>query len=81
MGVLAPVVAAFAEAGISISQINQLETETDGACSVVFITHEASEAAMENATTALEALPGVCEVANVIRIENIARWTEGVFDN
>ena len=81
VGVLAPVVAAFAEAGISISQINQLETETDGACSVVFITHEASEAAMENATTALEALPGVCEVANVIRIENIARWTEGVFDN
>ena len=81
VGVLAPVVAAFAEAGISISQINQLETETDGACSVVFITHEASEAAMENATTALDALPGVCKVANVIRIENIARWTEGVFDN
>ena len=81
VGALAPVVAAFAEAGISISQINQLETETDGACSVVFITHEASEADMEKAETALTALPGVREVANVIRIENIARWTEGVFAN
>ena len=81
VGSLAPVVAAFAEAGISISQINQLETETDGACSVVFITHEASEAAMERATAALEALAGVREVANVIRIENIGRWTEGVFAN
>lgn len=81
VGALAPVVAAFAEAGISISQINQLETETDGACSVVFITHEASEADMEKAEAALTALPGVREVANVIRIENIARWTEGVFAN
>lgn len=81
VGALAPVVAAFAEAGISISQINQLETGKDGACSVVFITHEASEAAMAGACEALAAVPGVREVANVIRIENIDAWTEGVYSN
>ena len=81
VGALAPTVALFSEAGISISQINQLETETDGACSVVFITHEAPEAAMASALEKLEASEGVREVANVIRIEDIDKWTEGVFDN
>ena len=81
VGTLAPTVAAFGDAGISISQINQLETGESGACSVVFITHEASEAAMDEACRALEALPGVSEVASVIRIEDIDAWTEGVFDN
>ena len=81
MGTLAPTVAAFSDAGISISQINQLETETDGACSVVFITHEASEAAMTKAEKALADLDGVREVASVIRIEDISKWTKGVFAN
>ena len=81
VGALAPVVNAFSQAGISISQINQLETEVDGACSVVFVTHEAGEAAMEGACRALEALPGVREVANVIRIEDVDAWTEGAMAN
>ena len=81
VGTLAPTVAAFSDAGISISQINQLETETDGACSVVFITHEASEAAMAKAEKALADLDGVREVASVIRIEDISKWTKGVFAN
>ena len=81
VGSLAPAVAVFSEAGISISQINQLETESDGACSVVFITHEARESAMAEALAKLEASDGVREVANVIRIEDISKWTEGVFAN
>ena len=81
VGTLAPTTAVFAEEGISISQINQLEGGEDGACSVVFITHEASERAMAQACAKLEALSGVRAIANVIRIENIDAWTEGVFAN
>ena len=81
VGALGPVVSAFSAEGISISQINQLEVGEDGACSVVFITHEASEAAMAAACRALEEQDGVREVANIIRIEDTSRWTDGAMDN
>ena len=81
VGALAPVVDAFAQAGISISQINQLEVGEDGACSVVFITHEAREADMTAACQELEKLDAVRSVANVIRIEDTSKWLEGAMEN
>lgn len=81
VGALASAVSAFAESGISISLVNQVECEAEGARTVVFVTHEATERSMAAACDALEALGCVREVASVIRIEDIEAWNEGVFDN
>ena len=81
MGTLAPVVAAFAEAGISISQINQLADGNGTTCSVAFITHRALERDVMAACDALGALPEVAAVASVIRIENVEAWSDGVEEN
>ena len=45
------------------------------------MTHETLEANMDQAKKQLEALALVRNVASIIRIENIAAWTEGVFEN
>ncbi len=86
VGALAPVVAAFAHAGVSISAINQLhDGETtgvaDGACSVVFLTHTAAERDVEELCRALEALDEVASVASVIRIEDVEAWSAGAEKN
>ena len=81
MGTLAPVVAAFAEAGISISQINQLADGNGTTCSVAFITHRALERDVMAACDALGALPEVAAVASVIRIEDVEAWSDGVEEN
>lgn len=84
VGALSQTVDVFARHGISISLVNQLDSEgagEDGACTVVFLTHEASEAAMAKAEEELAALECVDEVANVIRIEDVERWTEGAMAN
>ena len=83
VGALASTVAVFAEHGISISLINQLDdgVEGDDACSVVFLTHRASERDVAAAEAELVGLECVREVANVIRIEDVDAWSEGVFDN
>ena len=82
VGALAGAVDAFARHAISISQITQLEDgdETD-ACSVVFLTHTARERDMAAAADELATLDSVRAVANVIRIENVDAWTEGVLAN
>ena len=84
LGSLAKTVEVFARHHISISLINQLNdgpSDGSGACSVVFLTHEASERDMRAASDELEALEAVDGVANIIRIENVDAWSEGVFDN
>ncbi len=81
VGALAPVVDAFARAGVSISAINQLQDGEGGACSVVFLTHEALEADVEALARALDALEVVEDVASVIRIEDVDAWSEGVEKN
>ncbi len=86
VGALAPVVAAFAEAGISISAINQLVDgatggDADGACSVVFLTHNARERDVHAVCEALETLDEVERVASVIRIEDVDAWSEGAEAN
>ena len=81
VGALAPVVAAFADAGISISTIHQLKDGDGTRCSVVFLTHRALERDVRRACEALSALDDVERVASVIRIEDVAAWTEGVEEN
>ena len=81
VGALAPVVEVFARHNLSISSIDQLDQDGDGACSLVFLTHEACESDVQAAKAELEALDAVREVASIIRIENIDAWTEGMFAN
>ena len=81
VGALAPVVAAFADAGISISTIHQLKDGDGTRCSVVFLTHRAVERDVRRACEALSALDEVERVASVIRIEDVAAWTDGVEEN
>ena len=82
VGALSKTVDVFARHGISISLVNQLDGEgADGSCTVVFLTHEASEAAMAEAEEELAALECVGEVANVIRIEDVDAWRDGAMAN
>ncbi len=83
VGALAEVVGVFAKNDISISLINQVEdAATDGAaCSVIFLTHKAVEKNMQAAAAELSGADCVAEVANVLRIEDVAAWTDGVMAN
>lgn len=81
VGALAPVVAEFARAGVSISQINQLQDGEGTSCSVAFLTHRALERDVDAVCAALDELPEVERVASVIRIEDIEKWSEGVEAN
>ena len=81
VGALAPVVAEFARAGVSISQINQLQDGEGTSCSVAFLTHRALERDVDTVCAALDELPEVESVASVIRIEDIEKWSEGVEEN
>ena len=81
VGALAPVVAEFARAGVSISQINQLQDGEGTSCSVAFLTHRALERDVDAVCAALDELPEVASVASVIRIEDIEKWSEGVEEN
>ena len=81
VGALAPVVDVFAQHGISISQISQLQDDDEGHCSVVFMTHKAAERDMASARVDLEALDVVERVASVIRIEDVEAWAEGAEAN
>lgn len=81
VGALAQVMEALAGHDISIKQVMQLEDAGEGACSVVVLTHSALERNVSAATTALEDVACVREVASVIRIEDVEAWTEGVLAN
>ena len=83
VGALAEAVNVFAKHDISISLINQLEdgNSDSDACSVIFLTHKALEKNVQDAAAALAASDCVSEVANVLRIENVDAWTDGVMAN
>lgn len=80
VGALAEAVNVFAKHDISISLINQLEdgNSDSDACSVIFLTHKALEKNVQDAAAALAASDCVSEVANVLRIEDVDAWTDGV---
>ena len=83
VGALAEAVKVFAKHDISISLINQLEdgNSDSDACSVIFLTHKALEKNVQDAAAALAASDCVSEVANVLRIEDVDAWTDGVMAN
>ena len=83
VGALAEAVNVFAKHDISISLINQLEdgNSDSDACSVIFLTHKALEKNVQDAAAALAASECVSEVANVLRIEDVDAWTDGVMAN
>ena len=83
VGALAEAVDVFAKHDISISLINQLEdgNSDSNACSVIFLTHKALEKNVQDAAAALAASGCVSEVANVLRIEDVDAWTDGVMAN
>lgn len=83
VGALAEAVNVFAKHDISISLINQLEdgNSDSNACSVIFLTHKALEKNVQDAAVALAASDCVSEVANVLRIEDVDAWTDGVMAN
>ena len=73
-----------ADHNISISLINQVEDGKSGvndACSVIFLTHRALEKDVQAAAAELANVGCVAEVANVLRIEDVEAWTEGVMAN
>lgn len=78
VGTLAASTRVFADNAISISDIRQLESTGDGTCTLVCVTHLAREAAIRAAVASLNASENVIEVASVIRVEDIASWTQGV---
>ena len=83
VGALAEAVDVFAKHDISISLINQLEdgNSDSNACSVIFLTHKALEKNVQDAAATLAASGCVSEVANVLRIEDVDAWTDGVMAN
>ncbi|ACV23635.1 Homoserine dehydrogenase [Slackia heliotrinireducens] len=81
LGTLAASTRILTDNNISISNIRQLEGTGDGTCTLVFVTHSALEADLKKAVEALAADDSIREVASVIRVEDIDKWTEGVFAN
>ena len=84
VGALSETVDIFAKHNISISLINQVEDGKSGvsdACSVIFLTHRALEKDVQAAAAELASVDCVAEVANVLRIEDVEAWTEGVMAN
>ena len=84
VGALSETVDIFAKHNISISLINQVEDGKSGvsdACSVIFLTHRALEKDIQAAAAELAGVDCVTEVANVLRIEDVEAWTEGVMAN
>ena len=66
-GVLAEVTGKLAAEGISVSAMMQKDAAPDGKATLIFITHSASEKAIQRAVKSLN--PDICVVDNVIRVE------------
>ena len=66
-GVLAEVTGLLGGEGISISTMMQKGAAPDGKATLIFITHEASEKAVQRALKSMN--PEICVVENVIRVE------------
>ena len=84
VGALSETVDIFAKHSISISLINQVEdgkSDASDVCSVIFLTHRALEKDVQAAAAELASVDCVAEVANVLRIEDVEAWTEGVMAN
>ena len=67
-GVLAEVAGLLAKEKISVSAMTQKDAGPDGKATLIFITHEASEKAVQRALKSMN--PDICVVENVIRVED-----------
>ncbi len=71
-GVLAHIAAILGGAGISISSVIQKEAdEASQTAELVIMTHEAREAAMQDALREAEGLDSVLAIGNFVRVEQI----------
>ena len=66
-GVLASVAECFAREDVSIATMMQKDAQKDGSVPMIFITHDASERAVQAAVSNLNSK--ICKVENVIRVE------------
>jgi homoserine dehydrogenase len=72
-GVLAQIAQTFGTHQISIASCIQKETDlAAGSAELVIVTHPAREADMQAALADLQSLPVLRDLANMIRIENVA---------
>jgi homoserine dehydrogenase len=67
-GVLGQIASALGEREISIASVIQREHDEDGAAEVVIMTHDARESAMREALGALDALPSVLAISQMLRV-------------
>lgn len=67
-GVLAKISAVLADHGISIEAVIQKGRQSAGSVPIVMLTHEANEAAMQQALGRINALPFIAEDTMVIRV-------------
>ena len=72
-GVLAKLAGILSEQGVSVSRLmqNPVSKNTSGEASIVIITHEAKEAAVRQAITAMEAFDAVHGKICLLRIEEL----------
>jgi homoserine dehydrogenase len=69
-GVLAEIARAFGDGGVSIASVIQKETdEAAQTAEIVIMTHSAADAALRGSLDAIERLPDVRQVVNVLRVE------------
>ncbi|MEK9659425.1 MAG: homoserine dehydrogenase [Chloroflexota bacterium] len=68
-GVMAQVTKVLGDAGVSLASVIQKESHTGSLAEIVITTHSASEAAVQQAATALSELSAVREVSNLVRIK------------
>jgi homoserine dehydrogenase len=66
--VLGQIASALGEREISIASVIQREDDEEGAAEVVIMTHDAREAAMREALGALDALPSVLAISQMLRV-------------
>jgi len=70
-GVLATTASAFADHDVSIESLIQHMCEEEGFAETAYVTHAASESDIQAALEEIRALDIVCEVASLIRVEDL----------
>ena len=69
-GVLGAIATAFGDAGVSLKSVIQTRRNVVDHAEIVAVTHIVEHARIQSALRALQALPVVDEIRNVIRVEN-----------
>ena len=73
-GILGEVAALFAARGVSLANVSQPTPVPGEPTALIVVTHLAREADVRAACAEIEALPGVCGKAAVIRVEDTEAW-------